>query len=442
MASKNVSNLRASAHVRWLAIASSLTVAGACSLEATKDRVDQRAQPGGRTEKCWPVRLWDTHGNLADESVWTVVTSPEQVADASVRDLVVENGVARMTYEPVAEQQQGGHSLYVRTAPGHAWQRVTHPYYGDYMYWVSPIVEQAHSVEVGVLSDERVELTYMFHHEPVFMNVPAVEITKRIALQSCHSGMFVGIETDPVNVDGEREFGGLLSRVSFSPVAAALHPEDGAAVNMGLSSASSHWAATVGYDDILRVLALPRGMPTYSYQFDPAHPGILNIWKFFEQSPPVKNERYQIFVGGTPFDDSGTVVEAESCLWCGHYWQDSSASGGTYVQLDTGWELDQNIFVPEGEDGTYSIWLRSKTEEIVGVELELTMDGGEAIAVLAHPSDNFSLSHIADVHALAGEHELQVRVLSGKLSADALLVVPSQRASEIAERAVNAMSPQ
>lgn len=409
-----------------------------CTTEATKERIVKDRQAEQATEQCLPVTLWDTHGDLSDETNWTPVKSLIDVPSVSVRDLVIDNGIARVTYEPVAEQQQGGHSLYVRPAPGHEWSRVTHPFYGDYMYWVSPITEPAYSVQVTALSDERVELAFDFHHAPIFMNAPEVKIRKRVAVQSCHSGMFVGIETDPVNVEGERELGGLLSRVSFSPVAAALHPEDNAAVNMGIAASDSHWAATVGYDDLLRVLALPRGMPTYSYQFDPSHPGILNVWKFFEQSPPVKNERYQIFIGGVQYDGSQVIVEAESCLWCGHYREGEDASEGAYVQLDSGWEINPEISVSEA--GTYSIWLRSKTEEIIGTEISVALDGAEPIVVMGHPSSNFSLSHIGDIQVEAGSHELNLSVLSGKLAADALLFVPSQRAGELADRAVSAMS--
>mgnify|MGYP000991681245 CR=1 FL=1 len=232
---------------------------GLLGCDVTKPAPETLRSAKQGSDQCPPVRVYDTHGQLDDEEQWTEVTAaPASATD--VRDLVIDNGFVRLTYEYLNDEQQGSHSLYLHQDGDLS--RVTSSYYGDYTYWVTTVSEPAISAVVTRLAPELAEITYVFDHEPNMPWVTSMTLTKRVALQQCEPGMFVKFEGDPVNVPGEREFGiGQATRMSFSDFALGLHPTVGRHVNMGLlASTDAVWAAAIGEDAIRRVLALTRPM--------------------------------------------------------------------------------------------------------------------------------------------------------------------------------------
>ena len=391
--------------------------------EIASKPTEPASAPGTHTgDACPPVVLYDTHGS-SDESTWTEIDTLGY-QPANVRDLVLDNGLTRVTYEFLNDNQQGSHSVYLRHEGNLT--RLTSPWYGDYTYWVSTIVEPAISAEASRVGDDLIEITYAFDHAPTAPWVDSVSLTKRVALARCQPGMFVKFEGDPINVPGEREFGiGRATPINFSEASLGVHPIAQRHVNMGLMTTEPGqpaWAAGLDPDGFMRVLALVRPMITLSYQFDPAHQGRVVVNQFEEAAT---EGDYQAFLGGRPFDTEGMFVEGESAG--GYVFSDTDASDGEYQWLPFGNATEFSFSV--AEDGVYALWLRARSA--VTPEIELTLDG-ESWTVMNGLSEAFWPNRLGDVTLTAGTHTLRVHALSANLDLDYLAVVPNGLARDLA----------
>jgi len=134
---------------------------------------------------------------------------------------------------------------------------------------------------------------------------------------------------------------------------------------------------------------------------------------------------YQAFLGGRPFDPTGTFVEGESVG--GYVFSDPDASGGEFQWLPFGNATAFTFSV--AEDGEYALWLRSRST--VTPELEMTLDG-ESWTLMNRLSDAFWPDRIGDVTLTAGVHTLRVHALSANLDLDYLAVVPNGLARDVA----------
>lgn len=370
---------------------------------------------------CAPLVLYDTHGS-SDEADWSIVTQtgyrPEHV-----RDLIIDNGVVRASYEHLNDQQEGSHTLRLWT--GAEWHRVTSNWYGDYTYWVSTIHEPAIDAVVSRNEAGAIEVSYEFDHYPEYL-VPHVQLVKRVALQPCAPGMFVKFESTPRNPWGEREFGiGDLAPLSFSERAVGLHPVAREHVNLGLLHDDPlTWAAALGEDDVLRVLTLGRPMLALSYQFDWAHQGRVIVNKFDEAEGDVE---YQAFLGAVPFDDAGSLIEAED----GYGWitQDASVSGGAFATV--GFQNHTLLQVDVPSDGTYALWARSRAS--VGSELRIEL-GDVSVVVMNRVSSTFQMEPLIELELQEGAYQLKVTSLSATTDFDAFTLVPIGRAREVAQQ--------
>lgn len=404
-------------------ILGSLGVATGCADEPI--RGETTVQAGGELA-CEPVRVFDTHGS-DDEELWTEVSATAPYAPANVRDLVLDNGLVRVTYEFLNEDQEGSHSLYLHRENGLA--RVTSNWYGDYTYWVSTITDPATSATITQNSGGLAEVAYVFDHSPDAPWVQDMQLVKSVALRSCHAGMFVKFAGSPSNVPGEREFGiGEGLPLNFSGQAVGLHPFDGRHVNLGLFAGDAHlpWAAGLGNDGILRTLVLRRPMATLAYQFDPNQYGRVVVNQFVEEP----GDGYQAFLGAEEFEPADlAVIEAEGDA--GHIAEDPSASGGLFRTINPDTEIEFEIDIPL--TGTYALWLRSRSYYAAEVQVGV----GEATwTTLYHAKPDFAPDPLGELLLGAGSHRVRVHTHTTTLDVDALIIVPVGRARETAAAAL------
>lgn len=381
-------------------------------------------EPNDAGAVCKSVKLINTNGQPQNPAAWTKVTHSNFVP-ANVRDLLIESGNIRVTYEFLNEDQEGSHSLYLWTSGG-VWERATSSYYGDYSYWVSSLAEPATSVEITRLTRDWVELSYHFDIYPTWGPSPHIQLTKRVGVKRCQPGMFVKFEGTPTNAHGEREFGiGEGLPLSFSEQAVALHPIEGFHHNMGMAvePEGPRWAAAAGPDSLLRVLTLARPMVTYSYQFHPVHLGRIVVNAFKEGV--VGDSGYDAFLGVAPYDSDAAVLEMEDLS--GTVVADVASNGGAYSRIHRGNAASFDIVVPE--DGDYALWVRSKAE--IAPELLVSVAGQEMM-VMNRVSETFTSAKLVDVTLMAGSHPVMIEALGAAVDIDSIMVLPNGLARNMA----------
>ncbi len=377
----------------------------------------QRLTPDALCPERNPVLIYDRHGS-PDPARWEVVRTRDH-AFASVRDVVLENDLARATYEPVSDAMPASHTLYFWT--GNAWGRITGEAYGDYMYWLNGFAKPAVSVELTVLGPNLSEARFRYEHRvDIYIYHFDVVLLKSVAVNRCAPGMFVRFESDPKNPTGEREFGvGEPRPLSFSKAVLALHPIARQHVNLAIgSTAAPYWGVTLSPWKPTSIIVLNRPIEISSYEFHPSEYGWLTVHFVDEQD--VVPERYQAFLGGSTFDGSHAIVEledaADSVIEVS---ADANASGGQLLELPADTEVTLPFITPTS--GTYSIWLRYCSDAASGVQL--TIDGvPQAVELPATPA---LVNHLAiPIIALeAGDHGVAVQS-DRAVGLDAMVVLP------------------
>ena len=390
-------------------------------------RPPQARQLAAIAEPCPDVRAFDTHGFPNDEGAWTEILAADHIVE-NVRDIVLDNGIARATYEYLNDDQEGSHSLFLPDDSGQ-WRRMTSGWYGDYSYWISSILDQAASAEITRFSPTGMEVTYSFDHYPAYF-VDYVRLVKRVALYSCQPGMFIKFESDPMNPPGEREIGlGLALPLAFSERGMALHPLAGRHLNLGMLVYPTvpYWSGAVGLDDgFLHVLALSRPFIALSYQFDPAHLGRVTVNDISEDL--ASGESYQAFIGAARYDSTGAMVEAENAGNGGPTLQDASASAGAFLYLARDNQTSQSLPVPVA--GHYAVWARYRAPLAATVRVLI---GGQQRIVFDQTEADFAFVQLYDdVYLLAGEQTLQMLAMDAAVDLDVIFLVPFGLARDLA----------
>jgi len=205
-----------------------------------------------------------------------VVTNP--------RDIVIENGIVRVTYEPMwnnpqtpAQDEPGAHMLY-RKLDGE-YRRALGRQYGDWTFFAAPFQSGATSATVLSATDDAVEVAFEWPHHRLdvmagircylplcgvilrdhagnavyrsdgsFVLTDEVRFVKTIRIERCGQGYFVGLHSNPSlsprdglhgNHEtswGEREIGtGWGNAVTFSSAGVVVrNPEAGHHMWMGI----------------------------------------------------------------------------------------------------------------------------------------------------------------------------------------------------------------
>jgi hypothetical protein len=231
------------------------------------------------TTDCPPVTWTLDGGDPNVLAAGDVVTNP--------RDLVLENGIVRVTYEAMwnnpetpAQDEPGAHMLYRRD--GDEYRRAFSQTYGDWTFFSVPFLEGASQATVLSASEEAVEIAFEWPHhrldtagpyngcyqpycgilernhqgEAIYRNdgsgeyllIHEVRFVKTIRLERCSEGYYVGYHSDPPLMPknglegnnetsyGEREIGtGWGNRVTFSSAGVVVrNPEAGHHMWMGI----------------------------------------------------------------------------------------------------------------------------------------------------------------------------------------------------------------
>jgi hypothetical protein len=396
----------------------------ACSepSDSATDAADAEA-PSDSCPGYGEVRLYDTHG-VNNEAAWTLVEdSAYQFSD--VRNVVIQNDLARVTYEHLNDAMQGSHSLYLRR--NETWKRLTGPTYGDYTYWATTVTETADSVEITELDSNLIAAKFHILHvvNDVAHDNFQVSIEKTVAIHRCYPGMFLGFHTNPDNIIGEREIGfGTSTELAVSKSTLALHPIAGGHVDLRIDQGTApHWVVGLhgevgvrGDDDtLIRYLFLNRPLETNSYQFSPEKWGIVTV-HFIDEQTRVP-ERFHAFIGGMnyPVESLFELEDAASAPVA-----NANASGGSQATLLVGDALQIAVTAPQS--GSYSLWLRYGSVDPRLIQLEV--DAGASAIALDAQSGFAAVKLGSPIFLNEGNHTLTLRSLDGTLDADALALVP------------------
>jgi len=245
-----------------------------CSCDS-RDPVSSTLQAA--TTDCPPVAA--RAGAATSLSKGDVITSP--------RDLVIENGLVRVTYEPMwdnpktdGQDEPAAHMLYRWN--GAEYRRALSSLYGDWTFYAGPFQSGAETATVLTATDEVVEVAFEWPHHrldlpgpyngcyhsacgvierdhegaPIyrqdgsgdFVVIDEVRFVKTIRVERCGEGYFVGYHSDPrlspkngvdgnhENSMGEREIGtGGGNAVTFSSAGVVVrNPEAGHHMWMGI----------------------------------------------------------------------------------------------------------------------------------------------------------------------------------------------------------------
>jgi len=227
----------------------------------------------------------------------------------NTRDVVVENGIIRVTYEAMwdnpttpAQDEAGAHMLY--RWDGTEYRRAFGATYGDWTFYGAPFQGSADTVTVVSASEDAVEVAFEWRHHrldapgpyngcyhplcglierdhegwPIyqrgdgdaFVVIDEVRFVKTIRVERCGEGYFVGYHSDPPlsardgvegNHDtgsGEREIGtGGGNAVTFSSAGVVVrHPAAGHSMWMGIDDPTYSPTNTAEY-----IAGQPPGFP-------------------------------------------------------------------------------------------------------------------------------------------------------------------------------------
>ncbi len=148
------------------------------------------------------VRILDTRGST-DERTWTVVTN--RFSFSNTRNIVLENGLVRITQPPVYPTEKAGHVLWVNI--GGVWKLAGDKEYGDWTYTGSSFTDQPSNFSILENTSEvvRVRLSFDFHRHEYQNRVP-FPVHKTIVLRRGSWGYRAIFEVAS-DLPGEREVG-------------------------------------------------------------------------------------------------------------------------------------------------------------------------------------------------------------------------------------------
>lgn len=152
--------------------------------------------------------------------------------EAALRALVLDNGIARYTYErptvttnPLLQAEPAAGHLYVKA--NEAWLRCSTLYYGDWSFFAAPITTTCDRVEVVMATEDAVEVAFVWSDHRLDVaylggngvlwrdsaNVPfydqwngttqpfrwlkGIKLTKSVRLERGRAGAFIGWHSDP-----------------------------------------------------------------------------------------------------------------------------------------------------------------------------------------------------------------------------------------------------
>jgi hypothetical protein len=245
----------------------------ACDMRENASAVSQAAT------SCPPVSWTLVGGDPNVLLPGDVVTNP--------RDLVLENGIVRLTYEAMwndpstpVQDEAGAHMLY-RWLDGE-YRRALSSRYGDWTFFANPFQESAETATIISASEDVVEVAFEWPHHRLdlpgpyngcyhsacgvierdhegsaiyrsdgsgeFVVIDEVRFVKTVRIERCSEGYFVGYHSDPrlspkngltgnhENSMGEREIGtGGGNAVTFSSAGVVVrNPEAGQHAYVGI----------------------------------------------------------------------------------------------------------------------------------------------------------------------------------------------------------------
>lgn len=372
------------------------------------------------------VKLYDTRG-FQDRQKWEQVVKKDYTF-MDPEHIVFENSYFRVTYPILQKDQQAGHSYFVKVQD--EWMRITSSEYGDYTYFVDSILKPPEDITIVKNTSEEVTVSFTYKHRNYRANTVLkwahhgdITLTKTMSLKKGYPGVFVKLQTIPANPVGEREIGfGVNAPLVFSEGIIAQHPAAIYHVDLEMEKAYRQYAVSLPLSNsFYRLLVLSRAMKTYSYQFEPLGGGKLIVNQLIESD----RDTYQVFLGAVPFDSNHSVVECETVqpvetVIRGH----ERASGGKFLKM--GENVVPQILVPLNipSPGSYRLALRFRNKADIA-RLSVQIDQQLQMSFQVPKSNEFEYFIISDqYHFSAGEHALTVKLKSGEIDLDCVVVVP------------------
>lgn len=369
------------------------------------------------------VKLYDTRG-LDDPQQWQRVKGTRHTF-ASPEHIVFENEQFRVTYPILSEDQQAGHSYFVKIQRN--WVRITSPGYGDYTYFVDSIRKPPERIEIVSNTSEDVTLAFTYQHlnyrqdlekDPIQQHI---RLTKTMSLKKGYPGVFVKIHSVPENPPEEREIGfGVTTPLVFSDNVIAQHPIDGHHIDLNMDAARWPYAVSLpGTNLFYRILVLSRPMQTLSYQFSDEEPGgMLTVRKLWEDNSDI----YQVFLGAVPFDSTQSILEFtanddQTSL-------DDRATEGRFVRFRASAPSPYVLPINIPLSGQYRIALRCRTY-LESTRIAIHFDERPPILFDIPANQGFFSHVVAERYELsAGQHTLKITVERGEAELDNLLLLP------------------
>ncbi len=255
------------------------------------------------------VRILDTHGST-NESNWTVVTT--RYTFTSPRNIVLDNGLIRITYPPSNQDEKAGHVLWVKI--GGVYQVAGDTEFGDWTYTGSSFTDQNSDFTILENNAEvaRIRISFHFHRHQWQNNVP-FPVHKTIVLRRGSWGYRALLEVAS-DLPGEREvgFGGTTTHLftytnkmgilwnPYQPPSQEFGTDDVWVRDTGQPS-GDWWGASLAFSNsFYRLVSLRPGNPAglRTGQFPGGLTGNLIHWAF----EGFKN--YEAFIAAVPYDGS------------------------------------------------------------------------------------------------------------------------------------------
>ena len=235
-------------------------------------------------------------------------------------------------------------------------------------------------------------------------------------------GVFVKLQSIPLNPIGEREIGfGADSPLVYSERVVAQHPLAGYHVNLDMEHAQRLYAVSLPLNNsFYRILLLSRPMSTFSYQFEPdqAH-GRLTVNQLLED----ESDEYQVFLGAVPFDSSHVRIEAEAVsVTSAQIESDKAASGDKYLHMRQGQIVSIPLLIDS--DGDYRIVMRYRTQK-QGTILRMQMGSSSPFDVDMPNNHQFEHWEYGEKMACSQHpHTLTIQVIQGEIEIDNIVLLP------------------
>jgi hypothetical protein len=308
---------------------------------------------------------------------------------------------------------------------------VTSLEYGDYTYFVDSIWNPPEKIVIEKNTLEKIILSFTYNHKnyrvkpgTTWPYQGSLVLTKIMSLKKGYPGVFVKLQSIPVNPPGEREIGfGSDSPLVFSERVVSQHPLARHHVDLEMDKARYYYAVSLPLSDsFYRILVLPRPMKTFSYQFDPdVGGGKVTVNQLIEH----ESDKYQVFLGAVPFDSRQSLVEFESFQNIKTSLRnDKRASGGRFLIMRE--DKVQQCLIPLkiASAGQYRIALRYRGIED-STKLSVQIDAREQLFFDVLKSKEFDYLIIDDHYQFSsGEHNLIVSLESGEIGLDSLVILP------------------